>query len=44
MGNIISEIKKKIFKEYTDDLKDDKVRYAYDMNKIDWGKGNIPIF
>ena len=41
MGEITMLIKDKIFEKYEDELKDDKIRYEYEINKIEWKTHNI---
>lgn len=41
MGGLIREIKDRIFEEYEDSLKIDKIRYQYEKNKIHFDKNHI---
>ncbi|AYV78455.1 MAG: XRN 5'-3' exonuclease [Edafosvirus sp.] len=41
MSQIISELKKKIFKKHEQELKKDKDRYLFELNKIGFNKGLI---
>jgi 5'-3' exonuclease len=41
MGGLISEIKQKIFNKHINEIKNDKIRYQYETNKINWSRNNI---